>query len=171
MTQTIKTPGPDHPITVTRAPERVRVLFHGHLLGESSQALTLREADYKAVRYFPRQDIETAFLRRTAKTSYCPYKGEATYFTLYRDGQLMENAVWSYEHPHPAMAQIAGYLAFYPDTVDYEVEPLAAGEVAGESPAIVDEVIRHTDAGDGTSQETPWKPNAPRQPYSGTGAI
>lgn len=167
MTQTIKTPGPDHPITITREPERVRILFHGHLLGESVAALTLREADYKAVRYIPRQDIETAFLRQTAKTSYCPYKGEATYYTLYRDGELLENAVWSYEHPHPAMAQIAGHLAFYPDTVEYEIERHDPGETA----PFVDEVIRHTDAGDGTSQETPWKPGAPRQPYTGTGAI
>jgi uncharacterized protein (DUF427 family) len=166
MTPLIKTPGPDHPITISLELENVRVLFGGHLLGESGHVLTLREADYKPVRYFPRQDIETAFLRRTAKTSYCPYKGEASYFTIYRDGEIIENAVWSYEHPHPAMAQIEGCLAFYPEHVTFEVEPLDTG--AGRAP-LIDEVVKHTDAGDGTSQETSWRPGAPRQPYTGAG--
>jgi len=152
MNQPLKVPGPDHPVTLQREPARVRVLFGGHLLGESTDVIMLREAGYPPVRYFPRQDIEMSFLRKTAKTSYCPYKGEAGYFTLYRDGEVVEDTIWSYEQPHPTMAQLAGRLAFYPENVEFEVEALDNGDIG--------KVIRHTESGAGSSQEAPWPPNA-----------
>ena len=168
MDKPIRTPGPDHPITLTREPARVRVLFHGHTLGESINVIDLQEADYPMVRYFPRADIDTAFLRKTARTTYCPYKGEASYFTINRDADLVEDGVWSYETPYPAMAQIAGRLAFHPQHVTFEVEPITDGEV--------DRVIKHTDSGAGRSQEAPWppttSPDAPDSPpYLGVGSI
>lgn len=169
MDKPIKTPGPDHPIILAREAATVRVLFDGHTLGQSNDVLVLREAGLPPVRYFPRADIETAFLRKTDKTSYCAYKGEACYFTVNRDGEIAENAVWSYETPHLAMAQIAGRLAFFPEEVTFEVQPMDAAGLA--------RVIRHTDDGAGYSQAAPWPPTtsnpyAPGEPpYRGVGSI
>jgi uncharacterized protein (DUF427 family) len=115
---TIKSPGPDHPITLTPHPGRLQVLYQGHLIADSADALMLKEASYKAVPYFPRADVEMAFLGKTSLDTYCPYKGHASYFTIERDGVIAENAVWSYETPHPGMEAIAGRLAFYPNMVE-----------------------------------------------------
>src|SRR4051812_18969275 len=116
----MKTPGPDHPITVQPAPTRWRALFHGHLLADSGEALILQESNYPPAIYFPRKDVEMSFLTRTDHQTHCPYKGDANYFSIYRDGELAENAVWTYETPFPAMSAIGGYVAFYPDRVDLE---------------------------------------------------
>jgi uncharacterized protein (DUF427 family) len=116
----IKVPGPDHPITVTRHEGRVRALFQGHLIADSADVLILKEAAYKPVPYFPRGDVEMEVLGRTTLDTYCPYKGHAAYFTIERDGTIAENAVWTYETPHPAMDMIAGRLAFYPNVVEIE---------------------------------------------------
>ena len=114
----MKLPRPDHPITIAPNPRRVRVTFNGAVVAESSHALTLREASYPAVHYIPREDAQIALLHRTQHSTHCPYKGDACYFSIEVAGTLAENAVWSYEQPYPAMAAIAGYLAFYPDRVD-----------------------------------------------------
>jgi uncharacterized protein (DUF427 family) len=162
------------PITLETEKARVRVLFNGHLLGESTHVLLLREGSREPVRYFPAGDIETSFLRRTDHTTHCPHKGQASYFTLYRDGEVIENAVWSYEEPLRGMAAISGRLAFYPEHVDLEVEPL---EPAESQSVAVDDVLRHTDSGTGLGQEKPWSPAAtspdapdPR-PFRGAGPI
>ncbi len=114
----MKLPGPDHPITVSENPRTVRVTFAGQTVAESRRALTLKEASYPPVHYIPREDARMDLMEPTAHSTHCPYKGDATYFTLAAGGRTSENAVWSYEHPFPAMAIIAGHLAFYPDRVD-----------------------------------------------------
>ncbi len=120
----MKQPGPDHPITVALNPRRVRVEVNGHVIADSAAALTLKEADYPAVQYIPREDIEMGFFGRTDRSSNCPYKGDASYYTATIDGEVLENVAWSYEDPYPAMEQIRGALAFYPDRVRiYEVDP------------------------------------------------
>lgn len=114
----VKIPGPDHPITVTPNPARVIVTVAGRVVADSRRALTLREASYAPVQYLPREDADMALLARTGHTTYCPYKGDCSYFSIPVGGTRAINAVWSYEAPYEAVAQIAGYLAFYPDRVD-----------------------------------------------------
>ncbi|HLZ83926.1 MAG TPA: DUF427 domain-containing protein [Caulobacteraceae bacterium] len=116
----IKVPGPDHPITITPLPGRVRALYQGHEIADSADAVVLREASYPPVVYFPRADVEMDVLARTELDTYCPYKGHASYFTIRRDGTIAENGVWSYETPHPGMAAIAERVAFYPNVVTIE---------------------------------------------------
>lgn len=148
----MKLPGPDHPITIAASPKRLQVVYHGHVIVDSERALTLKEASYHAVAYFPREDADMAFFTRSDRVTYCPYKGEANYFTLLMDGRLAENAVWTYENPYPAMEQIRGMLAFYPNQV--EVREVGAATDA----AAVREAILHTDDGSGGSQREHWPP-------------
>ena len=114
----MKLPGPDHPITIAPSGTRVRVRFGGKVVADTTLALTLREANYPAVYYVPRADADMSLLAATSHATHCPYKGDASYFTISADGRSAENAVWSYEQPYPAMAEIKGYLAFYPNRVD-----------------------------------------------------
>lgn len=100
----MKTPDESHPITIEPAPTRVRALFEGHEIADGDDVLVLREANYPPVYYFAREDVQMAFLRRTDKVTRCPYKGDANYFTIYRDASVVENAVWTYEAPFPAVA-------------------------------------------------------------------
>jgi uncharacterized protein (DUF427 family) len=96
----------------------VRVTFGGVVIADTTRALTLREASYPAVQYIPRADAKMDLLKPTANASHCPYKGDASYFSILADGRTAENAVWSYDNPFPAMTDIAGHLAFYPNRVD-----------------------------------------------------
>lgn len=114
----MKLPGPDHPITITPNRRRVRVTFGGRVVAETARALTLQEASYPAVQYVPREDVDMSLFARTDHATQCPYKGQASYYSLKVDGKAAENAVWSYEDPYPAMAPIKGHLAFYPSRVD-----------------------------------------------------
>ena len=114
----MKIPGPDHPITITPNPKRLRVTFTGQVVAETTRALTLQEASYPPVQYIPREDADAALLKRTERSTHCPYKGDASYYSIEAGGRRAENAIWSYETPFPAMQQIAGHLAFYPDRVD-----------------------------------------------------
>jgi uncharacterized protein (DUF427 family) len=119
----MKEPGPDHPITITPAPRQVRVRFQNHVIASSDRALVLKEADYPPVFYIPREDVETGFMSKTAHTTHCPYKGDASYYSMLINGDLAENKIWSYEAPYPAMEQIRDLVAFYPDTFEiYEVD-------------------------------------------------
>jgi uncharacterized protein (DUF427 family) len=117
---TMKLPGPDRPITITRNPKRIRVLADGVVIADSTHALTLKEASYPAVQYLPREDANMALLARTERTTHCPYKGDANYFSIVADGKTIENSIWTYEKPFPAMTEISGHLAFYPDKVTIE---------------------------------------------------
>jgi uncharacterized protein (DUF427 family) len=120
----MKIPGPDHPITVEPCKQRVRIIFNGRVVADTARALLLREASYKPVYYIPREDAEMALLERTNHTTTCPYKGGASYYSIRVGERVAENAIWSYETPYPAMAEIAGRLAFYPSRVDaIEVNP------------------------------------------------
>ena len=114
----MKEPGPDHPITVAPNPNRVRVLFGGVIVAETTRALTLKEAQLPPVHYVPREDAQMDLYDPTEHASHCPYKGDASYFTLSAGGLVARNAVWSYERPFPAVAAIAGHLAFYPNKID-----------------------------------------------------
>ena len=114
----MKIPDASHPITVTPTKGRVQVTLGGQVIADSTRALTLQEASYPAVQYIPREDAKMdAFVRSTHKT-HCPFKGDASYFSLKAGTKVAENAVWSYEAPFPSVAAIAGHLAFYPDRVD-----------------------------------------------------
>lgn len=117
----IKTPGPDHPITVQRTGRRVTATAAGQTIADSTATLTLQEADYPAVEYFPRADVDMSRLERTDHATYCPYKGDASYYSVRSDSGQLDNAVWSYETPHPALAEIEGYVAFYPNRVEVTV--------------------------------------------------
>ncbi|SFI80225.1 DUF427 domain-containing protein [Caulobacter sp. UNC279MFTsu5.1] len=118
----IKIPGPDHPITVTRNSKRVVVTLGGAVIADTCDALTLREASYPPVQYIPRKDVDMARLARTDHATYCPYKGEASYFSIPLGGARSVNAIWTYESAYPAVAAIQDHLAFYPDRVDGIVE-------------------------------------------------
>jgi uncharacterized protein (DUF427 family) len=125
----VKFPGPDHPITIAQNADRVRVMLNGRTVADTKRALTLREASYKPVLYIPREDADMSLLQRTAHTTHCPYKGDASYYSIRAGDRVAENAVWSYETPYPAMQEIGGYLAFYPNRVD-AIEELPAEGVA-----------------------------------------
>lgn len=114
----MKIPGPDHPITITPEPRRVRVVVAGTVVAETRDALRLEEASYPPVFYVPRRDTHAAFFKPSARTSHCPYKGDARYFDLDVTGTRRPDAVWSYEAPYPAVAAIRDCVAFYPDRVD-----------------------------------------------------
>jgi uncharacterized protein (DUF427 family) len=114
----IKVPGPDHPITIERNPNRVVVSVAGRVVAHTHEALTLREAAYPAVHYIPRKDVDMALLQRTDHSTYCPYKGDCAYFSIPLGGERSTNAVWTYEAPYAAVVSIKDHLAFYPDRVD-----------------------------------------------------
>jgi uncharacterized protein (DUF427 family) len=110
--------GPDHPITITANPAHVVVRLNGTTIAETDRSLTLQEGSYPPVSYIPRTDVDMALLVRSAHTTYCPYKGEATYYSIPLGGERSINAIWSYETPHDSANQIRDYMAFYPDRVD-----------------------------------------------------
>ena len=114
----IKIPGPDHPITIERNPARIVVSVAGRIVADTREALTLREAAYPAVQYIPRKDVDMGFLDRTDRATYCPYKGDCSYFSIPLGGERSINAVWSYEAPYAAVMPIKDYLAFHPERVD-----------------------------------------------------
>jgi uncharacterized protein (DUF427 family) len=160
----MKIPGPDHPITVEPAGERWRVRFEDAVIADSANALVLKEAGYAPVIYFPKDDVAMEYAARTDRTTHCPYKGDATYWTFHRHSDFAENVAWSYEEPFPAMAEIAGHIAFYADRVEvYRVDDEAVNpHHLGEPRAVatdVDAVVQHTDAGDGTTQREHWPSN------------
>jgi uncharacterized protein (DUF427 family) len=111
----MKLPGPDHPITISPTQGRVVVKVGGKVVADSRQALTLQEASYPPVQYIPRADAKMDQLTRSSHQTHCPYKGDAAYYALPGSD---DNAVWAYEQPFPAVAEIAGHLAFYPNKVD-----------------------------------------------------
>jgi uncharacterized protein (DUF427 family) len=117
-TKQVKVPGPEHPISIQHNPARVVVSVAGQVIADTRNALTLREADYSPVQYIPRADVDFAQLEPTDHATYCPYKGDCNYYSISAGGKKSVNAVWSYEDPFPAVAQIRGHVAFYPDRVD-----------------------------------------------------
>jgi uncharacterized protein (DUF427 family) len=114
----VKIPGPDHPITISPAEGTIRVTVAGRIVAESKRALLLEEKGYPPVYYLPRGDADMSLLVRTTHYTYCPYKGDCTYYSIPIGGAKSENAVWTYETPHEAVANIGEHLAFYPTRVD-----------------------------------------------------
>jgi uncharacterized protein (DUF427 family) len=107
-------------ITIARERDRVRVLFEGHDIADSDDVVVVHEAGRPPTRYFPRKDVFMVFLRQTDKITRNPDKGDARYFTIYRDQHLVENMAWSYEVPNPPFADIAGRIAFRPEHVEFQ---------------------------------------------------
>ena len=122
----MKIPDASHPITISPATERVRITHGGKVIADSRRALALKEASYPVVHYIPRDEVDFSVLTRTPHASHCPYKGDAAYYSVEHAGGRSENAIWTYESPFPAVAEIAGHVAFYPKRVDkIELLPLA----------------------------------------------
>ena len=111
-------PGPDHPITVTPTEGRVVVKVAGQVVADTRAALTLQESTYPAVQYIPLADVDTSLLEPTATQSYCPYKGDASYYSIPAGGDKAVDAIWEYKEPREAVAQIKEHVAFYPNRVD-----------------------------------------------------
>ena len=114
----VKVPGPDHPISIERNLARVVVSAAGRVIADTRSALTLREATYSPVQYIPREDVDFSQLERTDHVTYCPYKGDCSYYSVSAGGKKFMNAVWSYDNPFPAVSQIKGHVAFYTERVD-----------------------------------------------------
>jgi uncharacterized protein (DUF427 family) len=114
----VKIPGPDHPITISPVEGKVRVRVAGRIVAESARTLRLEEKGYPPVSYLPRNDADMSLFVRTTHYTYCPYKGDCSFYSIPIGGANSDNAVWTYERPYEAVASIRGYLAFYPARVD-----------------------------------------------------
>lgn len=110
-------PSADHPITIAPTGRRVTVRVGGAVVAQSDDAVTLQEASYPPVHYLPLADVDAGALAASATTTYCPYKGDASYF----DVNGVPDVIWTYRQPYPAVAQIAGRVAFYPDKAEVEL--------------------------------------------------
>jgi uncharacterized protein (DUF427 family) len=122
----VRIPGPDHPITIAPNPARVVVSVGGRVIADTRNALTLREAALPAVQYIPREDVDMSQLQRTDHATYCPYKGDCAYYSIPIGGARSANAVWTYETPYSAVAEIKDRVAFYLSRVDAIEERPAA---------------------------------------------
>lgn len=118
---TVLQPTAEHPITVTPTGSHVVVRVNGEVVAETDAALTLQESTYPAVQYVPLADVSPSALTRSDTTTYCPYKGEANYYHLTAAGTTVDDAIWTYEQPYAAVAQIAGHVAFYATKADVTV--------------------------------------------------
>jgi uncharacterized protein (DUF427 family) len=132
MTQrTVLQPTAEHPITITPTGRHVTVRVNGEVVAETDAALTLQESTYPAVQYVPLADVVDSALRRSDNTTYCPYKGEANYYHVTTGaseatgnnagGDTVDDVIWTYEQPYPAVGEIAGHVAFYADKADVVV--------------------------------------------------
>ena len=121
MDKLIKIPGPDHPIRIEPSEKRVRVSWRGRVIADTTSALALEEARYPMVQYIPREDVDMGVLIRSAHETYCPFKGDCSYFSLPDDGERETNVAWCYENPFEAVIAIKDHLAFYADRVDVEL--------------------------------------------------
>src|SRR5690606_30162780 len=115
-------PNTNHPITIRKHPARVIVRVGGQTIADTQNALALREASYPVVLYVPREDVNMALLERSSHATHCPYKGDASYYSIPVGGRRAANAVWTYEAPLPLVAEIKNHMAFYPDRIDEIIE-------------------------------------------------
>jgi uncharacterized protein (DUF427 family) len=116
--RTRKIPGPDHSIAIEPSRLHIVVSVAGRVIADTRAALELKEASYPVVYYIPRKDADMSLLQPTGHTTYCPYKGDCSYYSIPLGGEKSTNAVWSYEAPYDSVAQIKDHLAFYRDRVD-----------------------------------------------------
>ncbi len=115
-------PTAEHPITVEPTGRHVTVRVSGEIVAATDRALTLRESTYPAVQYIPLADVDGDKLRPSDTQTYCPFKGDASYYHLVTEsGETVEDAIWTYETPYPAVGEIAGHVAFYPDKAEIVV--------------------------------------------------
>lgn len=122
MTRPRLVPTADHPIAVEQTQGTVTVRVGDREVARTTSALTLREASYPPVQYVPLADVDPAVLRDSSTTTYCPYKGEASYYSVQAaDGGVLEDLIWTYREPYPAVAEIEGHVAFYPDRAVVDV--------------------------------------------------
>lgn len=119
----MKLPGPDHPIEIAANNGHLRASVNGIVIAETQNALTLREAAYPPVHYFPIADIRSGVLDRTPHLTSCPYKGDASYFNVTAAGETLANAAWCYAEPFAAVSQIKDHIAFYADRVEITETP------------------------------------------------
>ena len=117
MTKPIKTPSAAHPITIEPSTAHVVVRVGDRVVADSTASLSLREADYPPIPYIPLADVDQSLLKPSATTTYCPFKGDASYYSISTPDGEVTDAIWTYESPYPAVAEIAGHVAFYPDRV------------------------------------------------------
>ncbi|MET9388524.1 DUF427 domain-containing protein [Streptomyces sp. NPDC002928] len=122
-----KIPGPNHPITIEPTRGHVVARVGGHIVADTRRALILREANYPPVQYIPLDDVDQSMLTASAAQTYCPYKGDASYYDIALGGGGLVDAVWTYREPYEAVAAIAGHVAFYTDHVDVQVVDVQAG--------------------------------------------
>ena len=122
MSRPVRQPSAGHPITVTPTGQHVTVRINGEVVADTDAALTLREATIPAVQYIPLADVKQDMLRRTDTATYCPFKGDASYYSVVTsNGDTVEDVIWTYEQPYPAVDEIAGHVAFYPDRAEITV--------------------------------------------------
>ena len=115
-------PTADHPITVEPTGKHVTVRVNGEVVAETDDALTLQESTYPAVHYIPLHDVVEGVLTSSDTSTYCPYKGDASYYHVTTTaGDTVEDVIWTYQQPYPAVGDIAGHVAFYPDKADVVV--------------------------------------------------
>jgi uncharacterized protein (DUF427 family) len=114
-------PTAEHPITIAPTDRHVTVRVNGEVVAETDAALTLQESTYPAVQYVPLADVVETALRRSDTTTYCPFKGEASYYHVTVGGDTVDDVIWFYEQPYAAIAEIAGHVAFYTDKADVVV--------------------------------------------------
>jgi uncharacterized protein (DUF427 family) len=118
----IKEPNAGHPITIEPTKGRVQVRVNGELVADTASALTLQEATLPAVQYIPLADVVSERLVRTDTSTYCPFKGDASYYSVTTTaGDTVDDVIWTYEQPYPAVAEIAGHVAFYPNKAEIAV--------------------------------------------------
>lgn len=122
MSRPVLEPSAAHPIAVTPTGEHVTVRVNGEVVAATDAALTLQEATLPAAQYIPLADVRKDMLRRTDTATYCPFKGDASYYSVVTsNGATVTDVIWTYEQPYPAVAAIAGHVAFYPDRAEITV--------------------------------------------------
>jgi len=161
----------DPRITLKPARRRWRARLNGHVFADTDDAIILHERGLAPVVYFPRQDVAMEYMGRTHHHSFCPHKGQAAYYTLTLDGDILENVAWSYEDPYDPVGAIRDRIAFYPGEIElYEVDDAVVNphhhhrEPQAKADATlprreIDEIVQHTDSGDGVAQRTHWPAN------------
>jgi uncharacterized protein (DUF427 family) len=123
MSRPVLEPTTEHPITVEPTKGRVTARIGGKVVADTTSALTLQESTYPAVQYIPLADVDQSVLSRTAASTYCPFKGDASYYSVrIPGGEVLEDVIWTYENPYPAVAEIAGHVAFYADRAEITVD-------------------------------------------------
>jgi uncharacterized protein (DUF427 family) len=116
-------PGPDHPITIEPRSGHVTVRRGEAVIADTHHALELREASYPPVFYIPLGDVDQNLLKTSDEHTYCPFKGEASYYDILPgNGDALAGAVWYYPEPYTAVEAIRGHVAFYADRVTITAE-------------------------------------------------